>query len=277
MLRSRKGFTLIELLVVIAVIGILAAMIFPVFSRAREKARQASCLSNVKQLLLAGTMYCQDWDQQWPPIVGAPYYQVGYKGLNWPIPAGSGWSKSYAAMVSTFWPAQIYTYSKNFQLTNCPSASQGVSGYGPYGPLSISMNQSIGGYWPEYFDNVCTLNTPSCQNWNWKNHDMEWTRFPADKVGFEDAGEALPCLFTGGCYVVAWRFPVGYDWTTQNPTGRRGSVDARHNNGANFGYTDGHAKWQNINQHVAKARPNTPDTTYCQKYTGVAARETWGD
>src|SRR3954462_9347791 len=60
--RERSGFTLIELLVVIAVITLLAAILFPVFAQAREKARQASCLSNAKQLMLAHRMYMQDFD-----------------------------------------------------------------------------------------------------------------------------------------------------------------------------------------------------------------------
>ncbi len=63
----RKGFTLIELLVVIAIIAILAAILFPVFARAREKARQTSCLSNIKQIALAMQMYKQDYDERWMP------------------------------------------------------------------------------------------------------------------------------------------------------------------------------------------------------------------
>ena len=61
---TRRGFTLIELLVVIAIIAILAAILFPVFARAREKARQASCLSNMKQLSLGVIMYTQDYDEK---------------------------------------------------------------------------------------------------------------------------------------------------------------------------------------------------------------------
>ena len=64
--QNKKGFTLIELLVVIAIIAILAAILFPVFAQAREKARQTSCLSNMKQLSLGLNMYVQDYDETWP-------------------------------------------------------------------------------------------------------------------------------------------------------------------------------------------------------------------
>ena len=64
---DRKGFTLIELLVVIAIIAILAAILFPVFAQAREKARQTACLNNMKQLGTALTMYLQNWDETYPP------------------------------------------------------------------------------------------------------------------------------------------------------------------------------------------------------------------
>lgn len=70
MLR-KKGFTLIELLVVIAIIPILAAILFPVFARARDKARQSSCLSNVKQIALAALMYAEDYDGQTMLQVGS--------------------------------------------------------------------------------------------------------------------------------------------------------------------------------------------------------------
>ena len=97
---KRRGFTLIELLVVIAIIAILAAILFPVFARAREKARQASCLSNVKQVVLGGLMYAQDYDETWP----------SGRVCNW---ASGG---PYGTHVMAIMP-----YVKNLQMFVCPS------------------------------------------------------------------------------------------------------------------------------------------------------------
>jgi prepilin-type N-terminal cleavage/methylation domain-containing protein len=77
-----NGFTLIELLVVIAIIAILAAILFPVFAAAREKARQTACSSNLKQLGLAFVQYTQDYDEQYP-VGPAAFY-----GSHW----GNGWA-----------------------------------------------------------------------------------------------------------------------------------------------------------------------------------------
>src|SRR5687767_5562099 len=79
--NSTNAFTLIELLVVIAIIAILAAILFPVFAQAREKARQASCMSNIKQLGNAAMMYIQDYDEQMPFV----WMPIGsnVKGKEW--------------------------------------------------------------------------------------------------------------------------------------------------------------------------------------------------
>ena len=100
---DRKGFTLIELLVVIAIIAILAAILFPVFAKAREKARQTSCLSNVKQTTLGLLMYVQDYDERFG-------LDGGYNGDN-------TWARQ--------WPIAVQPYVKNAQILRCPSNSRG--------------------------------------------------------------------------------------------------------------------------------------------------------
>jgi len=107
----RRGFTLIELLVVIAIIAILAAILFPVFARAREKARQASCLSNVKQLMLGVMMYAQDYDERnvWDRM----------STTNAPTATGP-YASSWCGNLY-FWKDILNPYIKNSQLWICPS------------------------------------------------------------------------------------------------------------------------------------------------------------
>src|SRR3984885_13946756 len=88
-MNTKKGFTLIELLVVIAIIAILAAILFPVFAQAREKARQASCASNMKQLGLAFVQYTQDYDELMPGAVIGGSYQ-GWAGMIYPYVKSTG-------------------------------------------------------------------------------------------------------------------------------------------------------------------------------------------
>ncbi len=94
--KSTSGFTLIELLVVIAIIAILASILFPVFARARENARRASCQSNEKQIGLGFMMYVQDYDEK--------------------LPTAWGWNGT-----PSFWAAAIEPYTKSRQLFYCPS------------------------------------------------------------------------------------------------------------------------------------------------------------
>ncbi len=104
MARWRRGFTLIELLVVIAIIAILAAILFPVFSRAREQARKAVCMSNEKQLSMAIMMYIQDWDEAFPPVrfgAGRPCWD--------PAP------------IYVSWRTLVQPYVKNWNVFDCPS------------------------------------------------------------------------------------------------------------------------------------------------------------
>ncbi|MFQ6099213.1 MAG: DUF1559 domain-containing protein, partial [Armatimonadota bacterium] len=132
-MARRSGFTLIELLVVIAIIAILAAILFPVFARAREKARQASCQSNLKQIALGFLMYVQDYDEKFPRCC---WPNASANSL-WPTlhnPRGprieSHWD----------WPYHVYPYVKNGQLFDCPTSPD------PYPPTSSSPQNYDGNY-----------------------------------------------------------------------------------------------------------------------------------
>ena len=102
--NSRNGFTLIELLVVIAIIAILAAILFPVFAKVREKARMTTCLSNEKQMGLAILQYNQDYDERFP---------CGQQNIG-----GSGWA------------GEVYSYVKSNAAFTCPDDSSAVESYG---------------------------------------------------------------------------------------------------------------------------------------------------
>jgi prepilin-type N-terminal cleavage/methylation domain-containing protein/prepilin-type processing-associated H-X9-DG protein len=103
-LKKRSGFTLIELLVVIAIIAILAAILFPVFAQAREKARQATCLSNFKQIGLGVMMYVQDWDETYPT------------SRLYALKGGSDCTQKIVT-----WKAETQPYVKNINVYKCPS------------------------------------------------------------------------------------------------------------------------------------------------------------
>jgi prepilin-type N-terminal cleavage/methylation domain-containing protein/prepilin-type processing-associated H-X9-DG protein len=120
----RNAFTLIELLVVIAIIAILAAILFPVFAQAREKARQSSCLSNMKNLALANLMYAQDYDETFC-AQGEPRADNAW-----------GWQMT--------WIVHTQPYMKNYQIVRCPSDSHAVPDWS--GPMySYVANGVIAG------------------------------------------------------------------------------------------------------------------------------------
>jgi prepilin-type N-terminal cleavage/methylation domain-containing protein/prepilin-type processing-associated H-X9-DG protein len=114
---NHQGFTLIELLVVIAIIAILAAILFPVFAQAREKARMTACLSNVKQIALGVQMYAQDYDELLP-VAG------------------------YNAQCRGRWQFQVYPYVKNQQVFTCPNLASNPWVYG-VGNLTCAQNSVV--------------------------------------------------------------------------------------------------------------------------------------
>ncbi|MEJ5253315.1 MAG: DUF1559 domain-containing protein [Chthonomonadetes bacterium] len=133
-MQTKRAFTLIELLVVIAIIAILAAILFPVFAQAREKARSASCNSNVKQLALGMLMYAQDYDEHFPVWYTYPE--------NFPPPRM--WE------LYSQWYYKIHPYLKNARIYECPSTKRArdwyltQDGWQPPGSvLSYGANESI--------------------------------------------------------------------------------------------------------------------------------------
>ncbi|HHX41222.1 MAG TPA: DUF1559 domain-containing protein [Armatimonadetes bacterium] len=117
--RARRGFTLIELLVVIAIIAILAAILFPVFARARENARKATCQSNLRQIGMATMMYAQDYDETMPKC---------YMGLDYSV-------RWYYRSPTN--PGMLFPYTKNSMVFKC--ASGGC--YGANREILLSNNQ----------------------------------------------------------------------------------------------------------------------------------------
>ena len=141
----KKGFTLIELLVVIAIIAILAAILFPVFAQAREKARMTSCLSNLKQMGTAFIMYLDDYDETFPPYIQLNSSGQPIANNDWSTPGG--WRDAYTAKGVGgrvyAWHDSIFPYVKNLKMFKCPSRNDNYS-YGYSSEVSGSQRTIMG-------------------------------------------------------------------------------------------------------------------------------------
>ena len=196
--KSRSAFTLIELLVVIAIIAILAAILFPVFARARENARRSSCQSNLKQIALGIKQYVQDYDERYPPIDG----QTGLAG-------NPGWA--YATQ----------PYLKSEQIFQCPSDS------GPLPTAATPDARALEAGYSDYYMN------------------------------FEIGGQSDAALSYSSNTILNGEGNGNANYSATKP---QAGSPARHLEGANYAYADGHVKWSRP-ERILQSRNNVSDTT----------------
>jgi prepilin-type N-terminal cleavage/methylation domain-containing protein/prepilin-type processing-associated H-X9-DG protein len=223
----RKGFTLIELLVVIAIIAILAAILFPVFAKAREKARQTSCLSNLKQLMLGMMMYRDDCDGRWP-------YTSWGNTVNAPDPNAASW------------PDGIFPYVKNKAIFMCPSNVEGAQ------CMMAIPAQRLSSPW--YNNGSNTPGTGYGINECFFNCTQDARlKYPAETLILADCR----CNWIGGYWSASFpgrasltRVAMAMRWTPNSAACCNGTIwdDAAenatlHNGGSNLAFADGHVKW----------------------------------
>jgi len=246
--RRANGFTLIELLVVIAIIAILAAILFPVFAQAREKARGITCISNLKQLGTATMMYVQDYDETFPMAFGWGASYGGWTNLiNRPVPPDEFvdtdvWRVSYSNAVQP--------YVKNYGVYTCPSST--VSG-GGYSGVSIPVKIS-------YTYNGLLQSSP-----------MAGVVSPSGLImlhsgrgrGYlQNADMAQPALICTNAADRTCTYKPAVSGCSGSVNGQTsgffGSTDgmAIHGRGQNVAYTDGHAKFRTLSLNTV-----TPATT----------------
>jgi prepilin-type N-terminal cleavage/methylation domain-containing protein/prepilin-type processing-associated H-X9-DG protein len=202
-----RGFTLIELLVVIAVIAILAAILFPVFAQARSKARQAACLSGIKQLGTGLMMYAQDWDETLPlnDFVGNGLAPL----IGWRDPqAGDSWCSG------------IFPYVKNHQIFICPEAVEHPTPTSPWRGPEKNEDGAV-----SYLMNYVTRGRP-----------LAFVPAPAELIFLHEGDRR---------WRVAHCRPRPVDPTSRMYTEiNTAFYDTRHNEGAHLLFCDGHAKWR---------------------------------
>jgi len=242
MRKMKKAFTLIELLVVIAIIAILAAILFPVFAQAREKARAISCLSNEKEIALAILMYVQDYDERMPLwsywVNNQPDADKGNPLYGLPDPNGGGYKYAYNG-----WDNLVAPYVKNRGIFHCPDEfgpgpdynNKNADNSGQTGTLNYAINGRLSGrswnawhqpaklsaiQWPAtaiLISEDCTITSTAgvrTDNNNDDNGNSEWGWSGDQKQALvQQANGAIP-----GPLVM-------------------------HNGGSNYAFTDGHAKF----------------------------------
>ncbi|NCO36758.1 MAG: hypothetical protein AUJ92_19460 [Armatimonadetes bacterium CG2_30_59_28] len=250
----RRGFTLIEMLIVIAIMAILAAILFPVFAKAREKARQAACSSNLKQIGLAVMMYISDYDQVLPDPNPWYYMDTGSCVVESLTGKCSGRENS--------WQAVIQPYLKNKQILVCPSASE----FAPTGNNDETCNGDTPAagcngtgyaYNGSYYGGAPKLDgapgevvcNAKCRSNNCPQGVGGYRTMDADVVNPSETLLAADSPPNG-------RYVMGDRWDTIERSGFSTGAGAdpfvmgniyypqlRHNGGFNVLYCDGHVKW----------------------------------
>ena len=201
--RGLSGFTLIELLVVIAIIAILAAILFPVFAKAREKARQASCMSNLKQIGLAMMQYQQDSDEYFP--------------------IARHWGNSASGVQEWNWGQQIYPYVKSVQMFKCPSdpGNTTLGDSSTYGAASPALPGSY-----RYNFELGVIHEDGGTNWGGA-HSAASILEPVTRVAVVDG---------------AGNGESGFGWADWGAGNFAGNVRANHTGRLNCLLLDGHVK-----------------------------------
>ena len=254
--RRRKGFTLIELLVVIAIIAILAAILFPVFAKAREKARQITCASNLKQIGIALLAYSQDYDEILPN--------------SWMVTPGNSYPPSGTSAGAWKWMDEAYPYIKSTGVFHCPddAGQNGGSGqYIPFNQLSGSDASHYGSYGmnSSYWAQNPAVNTGPG---NGPGVILQQLNNPETTIWVSDGSDSYQVDWPGGGTDQA---PLStYNGFSQIGTTNSLSDGAsvfRHGGPdiCNFLFCDGHVKAMNSGQ-AAKTNVESDGQTYYYQY-----------
>ena len=253
---------MIELLVVIAIIAILAAILFPVFAQAREKARQTVCLSNMKQISTGMIMYTSDYDGYWPRSYGCsatPLTNVNAK-QPWSCIGAGG---SFALEVNHYkWQGWIMPYVKNVDIFFCPSridAAKTDPNWADSGEIhnAYALSTPVTGYVTSSFDSRSFLG----------NGSLSALQTPAETfIVMEGPAPTTSSYYPKDGPPVETIYPMAYReiWNTylyqllsRTANGKLDVNYAPHSNGFTFAYCDGHAKWLPVGHLGDQANSNS--------------------
>ncbi len=229
-----RAFTLIELLVVIAIVAILAAILFPVFSQAREKARATACLSNSRQMAIAVAMYVQDWDECFPTV----------RMHGFPTVADS-------------WIDLVQPYVRTRLLHRCPSDSSPAWTEPPPRVTSYGMNAYFDPFHPPYGNPYSPrpFTLAQVQNPAQTIFSAELAEFNS-KTGVAVKGDHFMPMYWGMPPRVVDPMMNHRLWDEMRGEPTTLAI-RRHQGGANYVFADGHAKWHRF-EHTWQQVPGNP-------------------